>query len=30
MRHLGNEPMDAVEASYARVEWRPSLRMLRK
>jgi hypothetical protein len=22
--------MDAVEASYARVEWRPSLRMLRE
>ena len=28
-RDLGLLDMDAVEASYARVEWRPSLAMLR-
>lgn len=29
-RELGLLDMAAVEASYARVEWRPSLRMLRE
>jgi hypothetical protein len=29
-RAKGMLDMDAVEASYARVEWRPSLRMLRE
>jgi hypothetical protein len=29
-RAKGLLDMDAVEASYARVEWRPSLRMLRE
>jgi hypothetical protein len=29
-RELGLLDMDALEASYARVEWRPSLRMVRE